>query len=174
MSDISVTNDVPIISKPPIDSFQSVKPFKNFEEQDYGSAFKPDHVTIGSDTVSIKPEQTDFDSDEKVDDLKQTGSDKVEEKELSKMVQELNEKMAEQRSHSLNRQYIGIAFSVDKNTDNTIVKVTDRNTEELVRQIPSEEFLEMAERIRDMREQKTATVNGDSADARGILFDEKA
>lgn len=67
-------------------------------------------------------------------------------------MQEHNEKVIQERKNDLNRQNIGLAFSIDKDTENTVVKVTDLNTEKLVRQIPSEDFLKLAERLKDMRD----------------------
>ena len=66
----------------------------------------------------------------------------------------------------------GLAFSIDKDTENTVVKVTDLNTEKLVRQIPSEDFLKLAERLKDMRD--NTSVSKKDTETKGILFDEKA
>ena len=104
--------------------------------------------------------------------VKETAKKINEEKKLSKYLQEHNEKVAQDRKNDLNRQNIGLAFSVDKNTENTVVKVTDLNTEKLVRQIPSEDFLKLAERLKDMRD--NTAVSKKDAETKGILFDEKA
>ncbi len=48
---------------------------------------------------------------------------------------------------SINR---GLEFSVDKDTDRTVVKVVDTKSGEVVRQIPSEEMLELARHMREM------------------------
>jgi len=40
-----------------------------------------------------------------------------------------------------------VQFSIDKDTGSTVVKVVDRNTQEVLRQIPSKEMLEMAKAI---------------------------
>ena len=87
-------------------------------------------------------------------------------------MQEHNEKVAQERKNDLNRQNIGLAFSIDKDTENTVVKVTDLNTEKLVRQIPSEDFLKLAERLKDMRD--NTSVSKKDTETKGILFDEKA
>jgi flagellar protein FlaG len=41
-----------------------------------------------------------------------------------------------------------LQFSVDRNSGDTIIRVIDSETEEVVRQIPSEEMLAIAERLR--------------------------
>ena len=104
--------------------------------------------------------------------VKETAKKINEEKKLSKYMQEHNEKVAQERKNALNRQNIGLAFSIDKDTENTVVKVTDLNTEKLVRQIPSEDFLKLAERLKDMRD--NTAVSKKDAETKGILFDEKA
>jgi flagellar protein FlaG len=40
-----------------------------------------------------------------------------------------------------------VNFSIDKDSGNTIVKVIDRSTKEVIRQIPSKEMLEMAQAL---------------------------
>lgn len=104
--------------------------------------------------------------------VKETAKKINEEKKLSKYMQEHNEKVAQERKNALNRQNIGLAFSIDKDTENTVVKVTDLNTEKLVRQIPSEDFLKLAERLKDMRD--NTAVSKKDAETKGILFDENA
>ena len=98
---------------------------------------------------------------------------KNQEKKISKALQERNEKLAQERMYALNKQNIGLNFSIDKESEDTIVKVTDRNTDKLVRQIPSEEFLEFAQKLAEMREQNQATPENAKAEAIGLLFDEK-
>ncbi|MGN1281139.1 MAG: flagellar protein FlaG [Succinivibrio sp.] len=120
-------------------------------------------------TVSQKKDEAEQSAIPKVSDTLEKAN---KEKELSEYLQERNEKLAQERMNALNRQNIGLAFSIDKETDDTVVKVTDRNTEKLVRQIPSEEFIELSERMRDLRE-RTGITDKDS-EHKGLLFDEKA
>ena len=42
-------------------------------------------------------------------------------------------------------------FSVDEGTRRSVVSVTDANSGDIIRQIPSEEVLELAERIRELQ-----------------------
>ena len=57
-----------------------------------------------------------------------------------------------------------LRFSVDDGTGRTVLTVTDRNTEQVIRQIPGEEVLELAERL----------MEAESQDQRGILLDKEA
>lgn len=59
--------------------------------------------------------------------------------QLKQAVQEINSKM-----ESLSR---GLQFSVDEGSEQPIVKVIDRQTEEVIRQIPTEEALAIAESL---------------------------
>mmetsp|Transcript_33234 Transcript_33234/g.42844 ORF Transcript_33234/g.42844 Transcript_33234/m.42844 type:complete len:142 (-) Transcript_33234:2517-2942(-) len=49
---------------------------------------------------------------------------------------------------STNRQ---LSFSVDEKSDRQIVKVTDSESGEIIRQIPSEDVLALSERIRELQ-----------------------
>ncbi|MFO6421839.1 flagellar protein FlaG [Motilimonas sp. KMU-193] len=60
----------------------------------------------------------------------------------------------------------GVNFSIDDSTDKTVIKVTDTQTKELVRQLPSEEMLRIAEKIKELEQELTNKV--------GILIDSKA
>jgi flagellar protein FlaG len=53
---------------------------------------------------------------------------------------------------------VGLEFSVHKKTGETVVKVVDRDTGKLIRQIPSQEMLDLADKLEAMM---------------GILFDKK-
>ncbi|MDU0355727.1 flagellar protein FlaG [Paraglaciecola aquimarina] len=61
-----------------------------------------------------------------------------------------------------NRQ---LAFSVDENSQKQVVKVTDSESGEVIRQIPSEEFLTLSERLKDL--------NADVGTAVGVLFNKQ-
>lgn len=130
-------------------------------------AIKDNSYSNNDNTESKSTRSSDLD-----EVVKETAKKLNEEKKLSKYMQEHNEKVAQERKNDLNRQNIGLAFSIDKDTENTVVKVTDLNTEKLVRQIPSEDFLKLAERLKDMRD--NTSVSKKDTETKGILFDEKA
>jgi flagellar protein FlaG len=62
-------------------------------------------------------------------------------------------------ANTTNRQ---LNFSIDEGTDKQVVKVTDAESGEVIRQIPSEEILRLSERLRELQSDLGATV--------GILF----
>jgi flagellar protein FlaG len=62
--------------------------------------------------------------------------------QIDAVVQELNKAMQIVNT--------SLSFSVDQNTKQTVVKVTDVNTKEVIRQIPSEEMLRVSQRIAEL------------------------
>ncbi len=75
----------------------------------------------------------------------------------------------------LNMANIGLSFSVDADLDRTVISVMDRNTDDLVRQIPSDEFLAMAKNLREFTEADTASASGTTAsEMKGALLDAEA
>ena len=61
------------------------------------------------------------------------------EEELTKTVNDLNEKLANEE--------LRVAFTMDKDSGHFVVKIHDSQTGELVRQIPSEETLKFAKNV---------------------------
>jgi flagellar protein FlaG len=57
------------------------------------------------------------------------------------------QKAVEGINQALQLQETGIEFSVDSDTKRTVVKVVDKNTGDLLRQIPSEEALNIAKAL---------------------------
>lgn len=56
-------------------------------------------------------------------------------------------------------------FSVDESSDRPVVKVTDTESGEVIRQIPSEEVLKLSERLRNLQ--------SDLGNAVGVLFNKQ-
>ena len=121
----------------------------------------------------IEQESLFQENDKSLQSLSERSKDKAaENKEISKVLQERNEKLAQERMYALNQQNIGLSFSVD-DSENTLVRVTDMNTKKLVRQIPSEEFLEFAEKLDKMIEENQSSLSLDKDEVKGLLFDDK-
>lgn len=68
-------------------------------------------------------------------------------------------------SEFLQAQNRQLAFSVDEGSQRSVVKVTDSASGEVIRQIPSEEVLELSKRIRDLQSDVGAAV--------GVLFNKQ-
>lgn len=80
-------------------------------------------------------------SDISTDKSKGTQSPAGEQQAVDKVVSSLNEMV-----QNLHRN---LQFSVDEESGDTIIKVVDSETNEVVRQIPSEEIVRLRQRMRD-------------------------
>lgn len=85
------------------------------------------------------------------------------------------EEALEEKVTDLNSNIQGIqrnlAFSIDKDLGEIIVNVTDKKTDEIIRQIPSEEFLDLARNLQDMLNSKA---NAQQATISSAFLDTKA
>ena len=66
----------------------------------------------------------------------------------------------------LQSQNRSLAFSVDETTNRSVVTVTESGSGDVIRQIPSEEVLRLAERLEELRSDVGSSV--------GVLFDNRA
>lgn len=76
---------------------------------------------------------------------------------MAEQVQKLQD-FADMNSWSVN-------FSIDEESGNTVIKVRDSDTQEVIRQVPSEEWLVMSQKIQDSFD------SGDKKSISGLLFD---
>ena len=73
---------------------------------------------------------------------KASENDKTQPSSLSSLAKELNDAMAMFSTD--------ISFSIDKDTGKTVIKVIDNSTKEVIRQIPPEDVLRIAARIKEL------------------------
>ncbi len=83
---------------------------------------------------------------------RQKNSGPLSQEELEEAVKEIQSKF-----DTMSRSYI-FGYTKSKETKSIVAQLTDRETEEVIRQIPSEEILKLREKMEDIM---------------GILFDEK-
>lgn len=67
----------------------------------------------------------------------------ISDSELEKAVQKVNDALVEKNSD--------LAFSIDKDSGKTIIKLVDRETHEILRQYPSEQMLAIAKNLMDFQ-----------------------
>lgn len=108
---------------------------------------------LGAGQVSENNKAVEKDQITQVNSLSQT--------ELEKQAQELQE-------ISFNKNW-GVSFSVDKELNQTVIKVIDAETEKTIRQIPSEEFLEISRRVQALQDGDESSSN-----LTGIVFNNQA
>ncbi len=58
--------------------------------------------------------------------------------------------VAEELNQALQTRHISLQFSVDESVDKIVVKVTDKETGDVIRQIPPEEQLRIASHLREL------------------------
>jgi len=83
-------------------------------------------------------------------------------------IQELADRIGEQ----INIERRNLSFSVDDSTGNVVVQVIDAETDEVIRQVPSEEFQRLAQAIADLRDRLLDEPSGLSQP--GLLLSDRA
>lgn len=75
------------------------------------------------------------------------------------------QKLADSSNQLAQMQDRKLEFSTSQESGRTVVRVIDKESDDVIRQIPSEEFIRVAEKISDLSEQVSA--------AQGLLFESK-
>ncbi len=122
---------------------------------------------IASDTPSNEPkkvlgvEKASETAVVNANDVSQSNAEKPKLEDVVNQVQSLQE-ISEIKGWSVN-------FAVDDESSETIIKVVDAETQEVIKQIPSEEMLTISKRIKSIQ-------SGEESDSTlsGLLFDRKA
>lgn len=79
--------------------------------------------------------------------------------ESKKQTEEISQKLLDEISNDIETLHsVGLNFSQHNSTGRTMVKVMNRDTDELIREIPAEKVLDMAAKIEEMI---------------GLIFDQK-
>lgn len=98
--------------------------------------------------------------DRKIKDTQQIKEKKnVGEERKGKEAAQISQDLLDDLEHDINTIHnVGLEFSMHKESGRTMIKVVEKNTGDLIRQIPSEEILELVTRLGDVL---------------GILFDKR-
>lgn len=99
-----------------------------------------------------------------------------EEKQVAEEQEAKQQEQAEAIMQELNTQNLGLSFSINKDIDSTVISVLDKNTDDLVRQIPSEEFIRVSKAMKQMRENLGSTMDDSKSKdmLKGLLLDDQA
>ena len=112
---------------------------------------------------SVEQESADLASKTaKAEPSKATVSSSKNRDETEKQAQELHEKL----SNLVQLKGWAIHFSLVPEFDRPVIKVIDAETKQVIRQIPSEEILQMNKRLQEMGQNQ-----GDGSGLSGLLFD---
>ena len=129
-------------------------------------------ATINTQNIPVMPEQLkpalkaedhpfkDIKNEQNnVHSIESAKTNKTEEKESSEQALETAVKRLNSYVQSVNRK---LEFNVEKDSGQTVVKVIDSETDELIRQIPNEEALHIAKQLDG--------ISGDNTQASGLLL----
>ena len=101
--------------------------------------------------------RVDFDQRQKVADSSQVKADKLSANEINDSVSELNSS-----NQLISRN---LEFHIDNDSGRTVITVRDTKSNEVIRQIPSEQLLEISSRLKELQKG-----NNENSSATGILF----
>lgn len=86
--------------------------------------------------------------------------------------QEMLQKQVEQVNSKLVQLGLGVTFTVDENTQSSVVKVIDKATDEVVKQYPNEESLKMMKNIQNYLDSVQQSGLSNKEGLTGTLFNE--
>lgn len=112
-----------------------------------------DNVTVEKNELSLKAQP-----ENEQDKLKSKAAEEAIVAESLNRILESKDKLNVMHNRDL-------AFEMNQDSEDLIVKVIDKETNDVIRQIPSEEFLRVAEKIQDLSDKLSS--------AQGLLFDSK-
>lgn len=120
---------------------------------------------VEAQTKSDNIVRVDFNQRQNIADNSQVETDKLQDKLQDKLSDnDINNSVSELNTSN---QLISrnLEFHIDSNSGRTVITVRDTNSNEVIRQIPSEQLLEISSRLKGLQESS----NEDSS-ATGILF----
>jgi len=86
--------------------------------------------------------------------------------------QEVMQKQVEQVNLRLEKLGLGVTFSVDENTQSSVVKVIDKTTDEVIKQYPNEGSLKMMKNIQNYLDSVQQSGITNKEGLTGALFNE--
>ncbi len=107
---------------------------------------RPTRPTASRSTDAVAADNLPVDGKALPPATPQTGDAETRSREVRETVQNLND--------FIQRQDRALQFEVDEVTGDTVIKVMDSATDEVIRQIPSEELLALARRMMQLHEDK--------------------
>lgn len=131
---------------------------QSFANSNIAQQLKQPPVTSEQQSVQAESSSTQPSIDSEKGKVVEQAADKSSVKEVETAVAEVNE-FVQSQSRQLN-------FSIDEKSNRSVVKVTDSDTGDVIRQLPSDEVLKLAARIKDLQSDVGAAV--------GVLFNKQA
>jgi len=121
----------------------------------------PSGTSVGNANKPPDKSQTEAVEGKELTAVGQAAAAKVQEEEQTEAADAADVMAAVEFVNSQLQSYTrNLEFSVEEETGETIVRVYDTETEELVRQIPSENMIELARRLQEQHETSRDPVEG--------------
>ncbi len=134
--------------------------------------------TVSTPSAALRPSQSKpIDIVKAVDEPKPTrqaiAAEGSTQKESGQQLAEANQVVVQLKDkiQTIDRQ---LEFRVDKESGKTIIKVKDRETGEVIREIPSEEMIEIGQRLRELAETLHSSGNKTEINLAGLLVQKQA
>ncbi len=134
--------------------------------------------TVSTPSAALRPSQSKpIDIVKSVDEAKPTrqaiAAKGTTQKESGQQLAEANQVVVQLKDkiQTIDRQ---LEFRVDKESGKTIIKVKDRETGEIIREIPSEEMIEIGQRLRELAETLHSSGNKTEINLAGLLVQKQA
>ena len=127
---------------------------------------------ISDKTSTVKENQKS--GNQPLEERQQVASEKSVAQVLKDMSEQKLDDAIVQLNDSLQNIQRNLEFSVDKEAGKIVISVTDKETDEVVRQIPSEEVLQLAKNLHTANERLSRQMDATSgALNEGVLFKQK-
>ncbi|WP_438864900.1 flagellar protein FlaG [Neptunicella sp.] len=131
---------------------------QSFANSNIAQQLKQPPVTSEQQSAQAESTSTQPAIDSEKGKVVEQTADKSSVKEVETAVAEVND-FVQSQSRQLN-------FSIDEKSNRSVVKVTDSDTGDVIRQLPSDEVLKLAAKIKDLQSDVGAAV--------GVLFNKQA
>lgn len=121
---------------------------------------------LGSDEAIASLAQTAHPKDNKLSEHQSPATEQSAKQETSDALASSLQQLSDSVGKLNALQDRKLEFSIEQESGRSIVKVLDKEKDQVIRQIPSQEFIQMSERITELTDELH--------NAQGLLFDSKA
>lgn len=166
-TDVMATNSNSLISKRTTELISKGLSEEELKDQqkDQQSVYATSQKEINSNKHGVDTKESAQFSDKQLT-VDEDSQSLVKKNDPEQLIEDSLRKLTEASNQLTPLQNRRLEFVLSKHSSaNTVVKVIDRDTDEMIRQIPSEEFIKMAEKINEL----TTEIN----EVQGLLFKSK-
>lgn len=123
-------------------------------------------TNAASEATSTARAAQSSDSQQKKEDVQKSINDRIE------LTRDQAEELAKQIESQINIERRSLSFKLNDNIGKTVVSVIDVKTDEVIRQIPSEDLVRLAEQVERLRAEREQGAS--DKDFSGVFLEERA